>query len=67
LPAIFDKLRHLNGGFESSGFGLFIAKAIVEAHGGTIVADSEIGGGTTLTVRLPMRRQRAPIAIEARV
>jgi signal transduction histidine kinase len=67
LPAIFDKLRHLNGGFESSGFGLFIAKAIVEAHGGTIVADSEIGGGTTLTVRLPIRRQRTPISIEARV
>ena len=67
LPAIFDKLRHLNGGFESSGFGLFIAKAIVGAHGGTIVADSEIGGGTTMTVRLPIRRQRTPISIEARV
>jgi signal transduction histidine kinase len=66
LPAIFDKLRHLNSGFESSGFGLFIAKSIVEAHGGTIAADSEIGGGTTLTVRLPIRRGHTPISVEAR-
>jgi signal transduction histidine kinase len=56
LPAIFDKLRHVTNGFTTSGFGLFVAREIIRAHGGTIEVDSELGGGTTLTVRLPIAR-----------
>lgn len=57
LPAVFDAFRRIKSGrFTSSGFGLFIAKAIVEAHGGTIEVDSELGGGATFTVRLPVSR-----------
>jgi len=37
------------------GFGLAIARAVVEAHGGTIDAASEPGVGTLLTVRLPRK------------
>jgi signal transduction histidine kinase len=55
LPIVFDAFRRIKSGrFTSSGFGLFIAKAIVEAHGGTIEVESEIGGGATFTVRLPV-------------
>ena len=55
LPIVFDAFRRSKSGrFTSSGFGLFIAKAIVEAHGGTIEVDSEVGGGATFTVRLPV-------------
>ncbi|RLQ94093.1 sensor histidine kinase [Falsibacillus albus] len=36
-----------------SGLGLSIAKAIVEAHGGTIEVDSKLGVGTTVNVYLP--------------
>jgi len=37
------------------GLGLTIAKAIVEAHGGTLAFESVEGAGTTFRVRLPLR------------
>ncbi|HYB72074.1 MAG TPA: XrtA/PEP-CTERM system histidine kinase PrsK [Candidatus Sulfotelmatobacter sp.] len=37
------------------GIGLFQCKAMVEAHGGQIAAESADGKGTTFTVRLPVR------------
>jgi len=38
-----------------SGLGLAIAKALVEAHGGTIAAGAAPGGGARLTFELPVR------------
>ena len=38
---------------QGSGLGLSICKAIVEAHGGLITADSRLGLGTSLTIELP--------------
>ena len=38
---------------QGSGLGLAISRAIVEAHGGTITADSHLGVGTSLTIELP--------------
>jgi len=36
-----------------TGLGLAICESIVQAHGGSLAIDSEIGRGTTVTVRLP--------------
>jgi nitrogen-specific signal transduction histidine kinase len=43
--------------------GLFIVKTIVEAHGGFVSAESELGVGTTFTILLPTskdQRRSAP-------
>ena len=57
LPHVFerfyrgDKSRTASNG--NAGLGLAIAKAVVEAHGGTMEVASQTGTGTTFTVRLP--------------
>lgn len=56
---IFEPFRKGEGS-RSSGVGLAICKAIVEAHGGTIDVDRTVGGGATFVVCLPMREVRAP-------
>ncbi|MBO0771790.1 MAG: hypothetical protein J2P35_10080 [Actinobacteria bacterium] len=60
LPHIFERFYRSAGvtrrAIQGSGLGLTISKAIVDAHGGTISAESEPGRGTTFRVRLPLRR-----------
>jgi signal transduction histidine kinase len=42
---------------QGSGLGLAIVKAVVDAHGGGIVVESEVGQGTRFVVTLPRRAQ----------
>jgi two-component system sensor histidine kinase BaeS len=62
LPHVFDRFyradpsRQRSGASDgdSTGLGLAIAKAIVEAHGGTISVTSTVAKGTTMIVALPI-------------
>ena len=52
---LFDKYTRLekHDDVEGTGLGLFVTKNIIEAHGGRINIQSEVGVGTTFTIILP--------------
>lgn len=54
LPHIFKRFyrSRFSQDTQGVGLGLPLAKAIIEAHGGTIEVDSILGGGTVFTVNL---------------
>lgn len=45
-----------NAAIPGVGLGLSITAQVVRAHGGEVEIDSRVGTGTTVTVRLPLRR-----------
>ncbi|MBS7541408.1 sensor histidine kinase [Ancylobacter lacus] len=67
LPHVFEKFmrasRGSGDGGDGSGLGLAITRGIVEAHGGTVAAESPPPGhasGARITLRLPLKRPPAP-------
>ena len=53
-PRIFDPFFTTKP--DGTGLGLAITRQIVEAHGGSIEYETEVGRGTTFVVRLPVQR-----------
>ena len=57
--SIFDKFQQVvnkrESGIKGTGLGLFIAKHIVEDHGGNIWLESNCGSGSTFHLTLPLR------------
>jgi signal transduction histidine kinase len=62
LPKIMDPFFTTKPIGQGTGLGLSIVSKIVSEHGGTIDVRSEVGVGTTFTIRLPERRQSAEAA-----
>ena len=58
LPRLFERFRQTKtkstAGEKGTGLGLAIVKKIVELHRGWIDVDSQLGAGSTFTVRLPL-------------
>lgn len=57
LEAIFEEFRQADSNSVrrmGTGLGLSITRRLVQMHGGTVRALSELGKGTTMTVRLPV-------------
>jgi signal transduction histidine kinase len=54
---IFEKFGRVRGTASKpgTGLGLYIARAIVEAHEGTLEVASVLGEGSTFTLTLPLR------------
>jgi two-component system sensor histidine kinase KdpD len=53
---VFDKFyraRRDHAGVQGTGMGLAIAREIAEAHGGTVLVESQLGHGSRFTVTLP--------------
>lgn len=76
LPDLFKPYRRTTRGQSYAsgvGLGLFGVKRIIEAHGGSITAESVLGHGATFVVRLPIAgppsaaRAEETVAVDARL
>jgi PAS domain S-box-containing protein len=64
IQNLFSKFYRSSGSAklntEGSGLGLYVAKKIIQSHGGKIWAESELGRGTKITFSLPINHDLVP-------
>ncbi|MCL4863233.1 MAG: PAS domain-containing protein [Caldilineaceae bacterium] len=70
LDKVFERFYRVDSTLRrsttGSGLGLYLSKAIVEAHGGQIWVHSEAGKGTTFFIGLPLAQDELPYAPDDR-
>jgi signal transduction histidine kinase len=54
IPKLFDPFFTTKGVGKGTGLGLSISQGIIMKHNGSIDVESEVGKGTTFTIRLPI-------------
>ncbi|MGG6241688.1 hybrid sensor histidine kinase/response regulator [Nodosilinea sp. AN01ver1] len=68
-PLLFEKFQQLESvrqrEHQGTGLGLALTKQLIELHSGSIKVSSEVGVGSTFTVRIPLQRSAAPPEAEA--
>ena len=66
IPRLFSRFYRIDNRLaremQGSGLGLYLTKAIVEAHGGTIWVDSVVGKGSRFVFTLPVAQPSLPDA-----
>lgn len=64
LPRLFERFHRIEKTsgrtHEGSGIGLALVQELVKLHGGSIVADSQLGRGTEFTVSIPLGTDHLP-------
>jgi signal transduction histidine kinase len=57
LSRIFDPFFTTKAEGQGTGIGLAVCTQIILAHGGSITVQSQLGEGSTFTVRLPLQAE----------
>ncbi len=64
MPRLFERFHRIENAqgrtHEGSGIGLALVHELVKLHGGSIVANSEFGRGTTFIVSIPLGTDHLP-------
>ena len=64
MPRLFERFHRVpntrSRTHEGSGIGLALVQELVKLHGGSVCAESRLGGGTTFIVSLPFGKEHLP-------
>jgi len=66
MDRLFTEFQQLDAGpgrqQEGTGLGLALTRRFAELHGGQVIVESEVGKGSTFTLRLPLQSAARPVA-----